>query len=336
MVYPAEVTSPAPEQPEAPRPVSPAVTAGPGEGKLLVVGLRCGRLGNRIVLFANLIAYAAEHGYRLINVTFHSYATFFETTRRDLFCRYPIAPERSWIESVPGAATLIRKTRLFYHIVRAVSLLNHKRPLLGRRVVTLREGGGRQMIPLETPEVEVQIADANVVFIYGWIFRAPAAMRHQAEAVRAYFRPVEAYERISARTVASLRQDAEVVIGAHIRHGDYRMWKNGRCFFSLSQYAGWMRELADQFPGQRVSFLVCSDEPRRLEEFPGLSVGFGPGFPMGDLYALAQCDYIMGAISSFSQWASFYGNKPLYQFRDGSDHPERRKFQVSYLEDVPQ
>ena len=63
-----------------------------GDGKLLIVGLRCGRLGNRIVLFANLIAYAAEHGYRLINFAFHSYASFFETTRRDIYCRYPIAP----------------------------------------------------------------------------------------------------------------------------------------------------------------------------------------------------------------------------------------------------
>jgi hypothetical protein len=103
----------------------------------------------------------------------------------------------------------------------------------------------------------------------------------------------------------------------------------------MPQYTAWMRELADQIPGQRVSFLVCSDEPRRQEEFPGLSVGFGPGFPMGDLYALAKCDYILGPLSSFSQWASFYGNKPLYQFRESNDHPERGKFRVSYLDDIP-
>jgi hypothetical protein len=96
-----------------------------------------------------------------------------------------------------------------------------------------------------------------------------------------------------------------------------------------------MRDLADQFPGERVSFLVCSDEPRRQDEFPGLSVGFGPGSPMGDLYSLAKCDYILGPSSSYSQWASFYGNKPLYQFRDSNDHPEPSKFRVSYLEEVP-
>ena len=223
---------------------------------MLIVGLRCGRLGNRIVLFANLIAYAAEHGHRLINVTFHSYATFFETTRRDIFCRYPIATSQSWLDALPGVAGVIRKTRIFYHVIRGVSVLNDKLPLFGKRVVTLREGRGRLIILLETPEVEAQIADAKVVFVYGWIFRAPGAMQRHAEEVRAYFRPVETYERISSQAVAPLRQDAEVVIGVHIRQRDYRQWRKGRCFFTISQYAGWMQELADQFPGRRVSFLA--------------------------------------------------------------------------------
>jgi hypothetical protein len=292
-------------------------------------------LGNRIVLFANLIAYAAEHGYRLINFTFHSYASFFETTRRDVFCRYPVATQPTWLDVIPGVASTVRKTRVFYHITRGLSVLNEKLPLFGRRVVTLRERPGQLVILLETPEVQAQIEEASVVFMYGWVFRAPGAVQKHGEELRAYFQPVEAYDRISAQAVASLRRDAEVVVGVHIRQGDYRQWRKGRCFFSMARYAAWMQELGEQFPGKKVSFLVCSDEPRRPEEFPGLSVGFGPGFPMGDLYALAKCDYIMGTLSSFSQWASFYGNRPLYQFREGNDHPERGRFRVSYLDEIP-
>ena len=96
-----------------------------------------------------------------------------------------------------------------------------------------------------------------------------------------------------------------------------------------------MQDVAEQFPGRKVSFLVCSDEPRGREEFPGLSIGFGPGFPLGDLYALAQCDYLLGTLSTFSQWASFYGNKPLYQVREASERPELAQFRVSYLDDIP-
>jgi hypothetical protein len=292
-------------------------------------------MGNRLTLFANLVAYAAEHGHRLVNVTFHSYAHLFETTRRDVYCRYPVPDRQSWLDRIPGVAGAIRKTRVFYHVIRYLSLLNEKRPLFGKRVVTLRERPGQLVILLETPEVQAQIAEANVVFVYGWIFRAPGAMRRQAEKVRAYFRPIEEYEYASSQAVAPLRKNAEVVVGVHVRQEDYRRWRKGSCFFTMPQYASWMSELADQFPGQKVSFLVCSDEPRRPEEFPGLTVGFGPGSAMGDLYALAKCDYILGPLSSYSQWASFYGNKPLYQLCDSKDRLERGQFRVSYLDEIP-
>jgi hypothetical protein len=95
-----------------------------------------------------------------------------------------------------------------------------------------------------------------------------------------------------------------------------------------------MRELAGQFPGRKVSFLICSDEPRTEAEFPGLSVGLGPGSVVGDLYALARCDYIMGPPSTYTQWASFYGNQPLYHLRSGDDRVEREKFRVSHLEEI--
>ena len=129
-----------------------------------------------------------------------------------------------------------------------------------------------------------------------------------------------------------LRRDADIVVGVHIRHGDYRAWQGGKYFFPAARYAGWMQELAAQFPDRKVAFFVCSDEPRTAGEFPGLSVGLGAGSPVGDLYALARCDYIFGPLSTFSQWASFYGNKPLFLLNDANARLERAKFRISCLE----
>jgi hypothetical protein len=64
----------------------------PINNKTLVIAFRTGRLGNRLVLFAHVIGFAAEHGCRVVNFAFHSYAHLFENTRRDLYCRYPVAP----------------------------------------------------------------------------------------------------------------------------------------------------------------------------------------------------------------------------------------------------
>jgi len=53
--------------------------------KLFTIGLRCGRLANRLILFANFVGLAEEQGHRLINFTFHSYSEFFEGTRGNIY-----------------------------------------------------------------------------------------------------------------------------------------------------------------------------------------------------------------------------------------------------------
>ena len=93
-----------------------------------------------------------------------------------------------------------------------------------------------------------------------------------------------------------------------------------------------MRELAAQFPGRKVAFLVCSDERRNAEEFSGLTVGFGSPSPVSDLFALARCDYILGTKSTFPQWASFYGGKPLLQMLDANAAAKVENFRVCYLD----
>jgi len=310
----------------------PAARRSHCDPKLFTIAGRCGRLGNRLIIFAQFIAFAEEHGHRLINFTFHSYAGFFESTRRDIYCQYPRASRTSWLDAIPGANALVRKTRICYHATRAASSLNERLHLLGRTAVTLRESPGRETTLLEGPEVQDQIRDAKIVFVNGFNFHAPRCVRRHADKIRSYFQPIEEYQQASRQAVERLRQDTDVVVGVHIRQGDYRGWRGGKSFFPISRYAAWMNEMAEQFSRRKVSFLVCSDEPRNSQEFPGLRVGFGANSPMGDLYALAECDFIFGPPSTFSKWASFYGNKPVFHLRNNEARLEREKFRVSFIE----
>ena len=129
-----------------------------------------------------------------------------------------------------------------------------------------------------------------------------------------------------------LRAAADVVVGVHVRQGDYRTWRNGKYFFNPARYADWMREMAGLFPGRRAAFLICSDEPRNASEFPGITVELGAGSALADLCALAGCDYIIGPQSTYTQWASFYGNKPLLLLQSAADRLELDNFRVSFLD----
>ncbi|MDR3456736.1 MAG: hypothetical protein P4N60_04780 [Verrucomicrobiae bacterium] len=303
--------------------------------KNIYIALRCGRLANRMVLFANLMAFAEEHGCRLVNFTFHSYADLFTATRRDFYCQFPPAKKRSFWDVIPPLGRLLRRLRLPYQLIRNASRLNERFSLFGKRVVTVREFPGQDVTRLDDPRLLSQLAGARTVFFYGWSFRSPELVQRHAETIRAYFQPVEAIAAASREAVARMRAQAEVLVGVHIRHGDYRTWKNGQYFYPVEQYATWMRTLAAQFPGRRVAFLVASDEPRTLEEFPGLTAGFCPGSPVADIYALAGCDYIFGPPSTYSQWASFYGNTPLLQLQSRAVPIEPGLFAVSFLGEIP-
>jgi hypothetical protein len=255
----------------------------------------------------------------------------FETTRRDIYCRYPMPARRSVWDVLPGAAAAIRRTRMFYHAVRAASVLNERFPIFGRKVVTLREQLGMPFELLTDDKIQARIREATTVFVYGWHFRAPDCVARQAGVIREYFRPIEEHERSSSHAVDHLRRHSDVVIGVHLRLGDYATWNDGKYFFPVPRYVAWMQELAAQFPDRKVSFLLCSNEVQDERAFPGLSVGFGPGSDVGDLYALAKCDYIFGPLSTFSQWASFYGNKPLFHLEDRDAPLELPKFKVADL-----
>ncbi len=58
--------------------------------------------------------------------------------------------------------------------------------------------------------------------------------------------------------------------------------------------------------------MICSDEPIPEEPFEGLDFLRGPGQLVEDMYSLAGCHYLLGPPSTFTLWASFYGEVPRY------------------------
>src|ERR1700704_4119016 len=113
--------------------------------------MRPGRLANRLVLFATVIAFAEEYGHRVVNFAFHSYADLFETTSRDIYCRYPAAMRKSWMDAVPGVGPVLRKLRLFYHLTRPAAEWIERFPIFGGKMVTLRGSEGQRLILLNDP-----------------------------------------------------------------------------------------------------------------------------------------------------------------------------------------
>jgi hypothetical protein len=181
-----------------------------------------------------------------------------------------------------------------------------------QRVISLDDD---ETCDLSDPVVRQNIESQRVTQLAGLYFYDSVAFAKHGDLVRQYFRPVPSVRNLVAQSLASARRDADVVVGVHIRHGDYQTFCNGIMYYTFAEYAALMRLVEGLFPGKRVSFLICSNGTPPAEDFRGLRIHQGPGHVVGDVYALAACDYIVGPPSTYSEWASFYGQVPRYMHR---------------------
>lgn len=280
-------------------------------GTIVVMGPP-GRLGNRLHLYASVIAFSLRHGLRVVNFGFLRYAHYFTGTSGDvLTCAYP---SRKPAGSTPGPPGRVLRLLARGAVRAATPLL----PLSRQRVLDL--GQNAAMIPANFDRLEEEVAGRDVVVIRGFSFRDPEGIVTFGNRIREHFRPVEPHERAVAERARELRL-GHTLVGVHLRKGDYRTFQGGRHHYDVSTYAATIRRIAALFPdSQTVSFAVVSDDARAARELarscPELAMGFGTGHVLEDLYLLAACDRIVGPPSTFSKWASFYGEKPLYFIMD--------------------
>ncbi|CAN5801354.1 hypothetical protein BH20PSE1_BH20PSE1_17350 [soil metagenome] len=299
--------------------------------KWLVVALRTGRLANRIVLFANVIAFAEEHGCKVLNPAFQTYAALFESTRDTLLCPYPPPAPRRPSRGRDTVYGTLRFTRLLYHMAFQLSRPVNRVPGLAPWIRGIESPVGPHGVELTAPLVYEQIRETRITLLRGWEFRDTAGVTRYADRIRAYFTPITAHRAAVAARVAAARQECNLLIGVHVRHGDYVDYLAGRYFYPVDRYRELMAALQARHSSERVGFLVCSDAALRLTDFPDLPVTLGSGVAIEDLYALAACDRLVGPPSTFTQWASFYGRVPLYWIRDPAARPSDGVFAVASL-----
>lgn len=158
-------------------------------------------------------------------------------------------------------------------------------------------------------------------FIKGWHTRRDTKYLQSAKKkIIHIFTPRKEIITTGTLFIDTIRKNADIVIGVHIRRGDYRNWNEGRFYYELDQYIDFMRKVEKLFPSQKVSFFICSDEWFHVNEFTELALyrfeNNQTSSAILDLYTLSMCDYIMGPYSTFSRWASFIGEKPLCFIKD--------------------
>lgn len=287
---------------------------------MLIISAKSGQLGNRLLLFANFIAWAIEHNFTVLNPAFEEYAEFFLGTAGDFLCCYP----RPYFTAA-GNKFLKNK---YYQFIKYLS----NKKILKTQEIT-RE---RPFSWIKYQEIE-QIERASIVCFQGWLFRdgwfvedVPNLHKY-ADEIRAYFAPLERYTINVDRLILNIKKNSDLIVGIHIRQGDYAQHQKGKYFYTTQQYIEVMNSASSLFEGKNIKFLICSNLQQNRSLLENFNCEFSSGHLIEDMYALAECDYIVGPPSSYTMWASFYGDKPLYMIRNINKTIDLKDF-VHYYE----
>lgn len=274
---------------------------------MIIISSKFGQLGNRLTIFAHFIACAAEYDFSVSNVAFDEYASFFAATDVDIFCRFPA--RRSWFSATRANRSLIfRLTRYIVTGLRRLKFLN----VWGNLISITPE----TRFILDDLENLDTLRASRFTFVEGWQYRGYESLKKHADVVRSYFTPLEKHQRAINALINRIRPCCDMLVGIHIRHGDYSLYADGKYFYSIETNIQFMSQIEKLFPSKRVAFLVCSNVTQKSQMFKDFRVFFGNGHLLEDMYSFARCDFLIGPPSTYTLWSSFYGRVPLLMIYD--------------------
>ncbi|MEM6551049.1 MAG: hypothetical protein AAF750_02745 [Planctomycetota bacterium] len=278
------------------------------------MGLICdtcvtGRLGNRITMAANVLAFAREVGHLAILPALAPHAELFAGSSRLLVSTQGSTPrtgggivQRFALKQAHRASSLLRSQPWLQRVLESTP---------GVRVWP-EYPSYRNMLPQHPNAAPTPCFCTLVV---GYQYRCVDLVNRHAGWLRQYFTPQDRWRRIiHEKTGLALDRNSstEAWVGVHIRKGDYRAWRGGKYFFEDDAYAASMARLEQLLHPRRTRFVLCSDEPIVASAYEAFDWRPGPGSVTLDYLSLFGCHYLISTTSSFSRTASFLSNTPCY------------------------
>ena len=162
----------------------------------------------------------------------------------------------------------------------------------------------------------------KTIFMSGWEFRVPEL----AYKYRNYFKEKYTPKLEKSSYIYKKFKNYDIKVGVHIRRGDYRGWNNGKYYYEDEVYNDKIERFSNLFKDKKILFILFSNEEITLKPKRDYIISKCDWYE--DHYLLSLCDYIIGAPSTFTIWASFIGDVPLMHILDRDDKVDLNSFNI--------
>ncbi len=289
---------------------------------LIIITDKPGQLGNQLWAYTNLIALAKECNSGILIILSRNYYKMFDTEHIKNHRNIHILIEDSF------TAKLVR---WFFYSVRFRS--KNKNFLLSfLKKIRL------EFIEDHTEEEKFKLSYKRFTgyFISSWEQRSNKAffIKHSVF-IQSLFIPEIKIGALVAERMQALKAKGSSIVGVHIRRGDYAHHLGGKYYFEDIVYRNYMNQINHLLGTDNTLFYIFSNEAIDIANFSGLNIHFfNDQLPVTDLWAMSKCDYLMGPPSTFSMWASFWNNSPLWFMEDDNSVVSLNQFKPVIAQDV--
>ena len=167
------------------------------------------------------------------------------------------------------------------------------------------------------------VARHKHVLIKGWCVRFyELFIKYKAEIIDLFSFDKPILDK--TQTFMGKKKIDEIRLGVHIRRGDYKIWHHGKYYFEDDVYLNYIQQFQSLFPDKQLTVYICSNDPALDKSFyrnqlKGASIVFPQGGQEDDLCLLSECDYLIGAPSTFTLVAAMYHDLPLLWIENKED-----------------
>jgi hypothetical protein len=275
--------------------------------KTVIIADKNGQIGHRLFLFAHYIANSIRYDYKLINPDFNEFRDYFDSAKQNDYGNLAVSTRFS---------NSVFLNNIITRIFKFIAAVLHRTIPATRwyKLVRIYQTSDQHIDKFIFHDIEKDrlfSRNEKIVFMQGWSFRSPESVVEYKKEIRRHFRLKPFWKLKVDNFVNSCKGEADMLIGVDIRRGDFKNFMNGKYYYSAEEYRSFMEQTIKLFPEKKITFVICSNERIQINDLDNCNVVYGPGHFIEDLYTLAECDYLLGPPSTFSQWASYYGDKPL-------------------------
>lgn len=263
-----------------------------------------GQLGNKLLLLSNSLSTAIKNNDRLITYSFNEYEKYFNIYNSN--------------KIIKSRTKLLNNKIIKKIMIKILNILYEK----SIRHLPLN-------IKLIKKDTDIKQYDKkNKYIIIDWTYRDIENLLLFKSEINKIISIESEYKKNIDTEIEECKKNYDILIGVHIRRGDYKEWMDGKYYFSFEQYNKVLNEINNLYIDKEVLFILVSNEQISKKFFKGINIKINEGRFIEDLYLLSKCDFIVGPLSTFNRWSSFMGNTPLLTIEDINSKITRNDFKI--------